>query len=100
MYAKIADGKRLDDLIALFLGSQEHPALRYTRVKRTCSTALMLFRFFEENSNNLLLCCALRAYLIASCVYRGGVEFTTNLKSPIHAWENHPPSLDMRCCII
>ncbi|CAM9691130.1 unnamed protein product [Pylaiella littoralis] len=29
MYAKIADGKRLDDLISLFLGSQEHPALRY-----------------------------------------------------------------------
>lgn len=28
MYAKIADGKRLDDLISLFLGSQEHPALR------------------------------------------------------------------------
>lgn len=29
MYAKIADGKRLDDLITLFLGSQEHPALRF-----------------------------------------------------------------------
>ncbi|CAM9109482.1 unnamed protein product [Scytosiphon promiscuus] len=29
MYAKIADGKRLDDLISLFLGSHEHPALRY-----------------------------------------------------------------------
>lgn len=28
MYAKIAEGKRLDDLISLFLGSQEHPALR------------------------------------------------------------------------
>ena len=32
MYAKIADGKRLDDLISLFLGSQEHPALRYACV--------------------------------------------------------------------
>eukprot|EP00904_Undaria_pinnatifida_P012638 jgi/Undpi1/8504/HiC_scaffold_25.g10971.m1 len=34
MYAKIADGKRLDDLIALFLGSQEHPALRQQTSRR------------------------------------------------------------------
>lgn len=31
MYTKIAEGKRLDDLIALFLGSEKHPALRYVR---------------------------------------------------------------------